>query len=51
MSGKNHDKVKDKFYDDLDNIKCLFLQLPVQAGLSLFVTLMLELAQNTKPGK
>ena len=39
----NHDEVKDKFYDDLDNI--------ISASSSFLVTLMLELVQTTKPGK
>ena len=44
----NPDEVKDKFYDDLDNI---ILQHPVQTSSSFLVTLMLELVQTTKPGK
>ena len=44
----NPDEVKDKFYDDLDNI---ISATPVQTSLSLLVTLMLELVQTTKPGK
>ena len=40
----NPDEMKDKFYDDLDNI--------ISATSSSFlVTLMLELVQTTKPGK
>ena len=45
----NPDEVKDKFYDDLDNI---ISATPRTDKLSSFlVTLMLELVQTTKPGK
>ena len=40
-------EVKDKFYDDLDNI---ISATPVQTSLSFLVTLMLDLVQTIKPG-
>ena len=40
----NPDEVKDKFYDDLDNI---ISATPVQTSSSFLVTLMLELVQTT----
>ena len=44
----NPDKVKDKFYDDLDNIISATLH---RTSFSFLVTMMLELVQTTKPGK
>ena len=41
-------KVKDKFYNDLDDV---ILQQPVLTSLSFVATLMPELVQTTRPGK
>ena len=44
----NPDEVKDKFYNDLDDI---ISATPVQTNLSFLATLMPELEQTTRPGK
>ena len=43
----NPDEVKDKFYDDLDNV----ISATPRTSLSFLATLMPEWVQTTRPGK